>query len=109
MTPARDTLIESLRGIVNGIRTDIRATSQQVHDVYDGDKRQQALSDAASLVAQVAELGLDQMDAALDALLREEGWPDELRCSKCDQPVPDNGDVICIDCFNDRQATHAIR
>ena len=58
-----------LRKFTAGIRTDLRRTVQQVADIYDGDQRRNALVASATVIAEVAEAGLDQLDAAIDQLL----------------------------------------
>jgi hypothetical protein len=60
-----------LRDFTAGIRKDLRATVQQVADLYDGDTRRNAIVAAATLCAEVAEAGLDQLDTAIGELITD--------------------------------------
>jgi Protein of unknown function (DUF551) len=67
---ASDAELEALlQQWVAGITADIDATAQQVHDIYDGDQRQQMISAAAGLVAQVALTGIERLPGLLSAAL----------------------------------------
>jgi hypothetical protein len=33
--------------------------------------------------------------------------PDPIVCSQCDQPIPDHGDIVCVDCYKTAQAFRA--